>query len=75
MSYVLAGLTNFNQGSKQITLKSRGRQISKAVDVAEIMRHRFMPELKIKSISIGTEEVESEGRKTRISTMEIEIAK
>ena len=76
MNYVLATLTQLNEGADKIVIKARGRAISRAVDVAEIVRNRFMPHLKVEKISIDTEELESEqGRKVNVSTIEIVLAK
>jgi len=41
MSYVTAVMLHFQSGGKEVTLKARGRAISKAVDVAEVARRRF----------------------------------
>ncbi len=41
MNYVLAVLTQFNSGATEVSIKARGRAISRAVDVAEIVRKRF----------------------------------
>ena len=38
LAYVLAAVTQFNSGRKEIKIKARGRAIYKAVDVAEIVR-------------------------------------
>ena len=55
---------------------SRGRSISKAVDIAEITRNRFMPEVKVLDIKIGTEEMTTkEGTKTNVSIIEITLKK
>ena len=54
MNYVLAVMTQFNKFSS-VTLKARGRSISRAVDAAEITRNRFMTNLLVKCITIGTE--------------------
>ncbi len=51
MNYVLAVITQFNQGINEITLKARGKAISRAVDVAEIVRNRFLPTMVVKNIS------------------------
>ncbi|WP_297491473.1 DNA-binding protein Alba, partial [Thermococcus sp.] len=53
MNYVLAVITQFNEGAKEVTVKARGRAISRAVDVAEIVRNRFLPEVRVKEIRIG----------------------
>ena len=58
MSYVLAVITSFSSPeNKEITIKARGRAITTAVDVAEITRSRFIKDLKVVSIDIGTEEM------------------
>jgi len=76
MNYVLATLTQLNEGANQVVIKARGRAISRAVDVAEIVRNRFMPGVKVKEIKIDTEELESEqGRRANVSTIEIVLAK
>jgi len=75
MSYVLSVLTGFS-GSKaeEIVLKARGRAITTAVDVAEITKRRFMKELSVSNITIGTEELPREGGTTRaVSTIEITL--
>jgi len=75
MNYVLAVITQFNMGSDEVTLKARGKAISRAVDVAEIVRNRFLQSLKVKSISIGTEELQAESGTINVSTMEITLGK
>ena len=73
MSYVLAVVTQFQRsGSDEVVLKARGRAISRAVDTAEIVRNRFMKEVKIKDIKIGTESITNEeGRTSNVSSIEI----
>lgn len=76
MSYVLAVLTQFTDGLKEVHIKARGRSISRAVDVAEIVRNRFLGDVKVKSIDIGTEErVVEEGNKINVSTIDISLNK
>lgn len=76
MSYVLAVTTQFGNGSNEVTLKARGRSITIAVDTAEIVRNRFMPEVKVKSVSIGTDKVAGEDGKPRnVSTIDITLVK
>ena len=41
MNYVLACLTQINNGSNTVTVKARGRAISRAVDVAQVLTKRF----------------------------------
>jgi DNA-binding protein len=79
MSYVLAIITSLSQGNlKAITLKARGQAITTAVDVAEITHNRFIKDLKVSKIAIGTEEMpprEGENRSRMVSTMEITMTK
>jgi DNA-binding protein len=75
MNYVLAVVTQFNQGAKEVHIKARGRAISKAVDVAEVVRNRFLPEVKGKNIEISTEELESEKGVSKVSAIDIVLAK
>ncbi len=77
MSYVLAAVTQFNTGNaNKVVLKARGRAISKAVDVSEIVRNKFIRELKVDEIQIGTEEVKREdGSTSNVSSIEIYMSK
>jgi len=76
MNYVVACITFFNSGEKEVTVKARGRAISRAVDTVELLRRAFVKDLEVKGISIGTEEVtREEGRKSNVSTMEITVTK
>ena len=76
MGYVLAVVTQFNGGTPDVYIKARGKTISHAVDVAEIVRNRFMPGVRIESILTKTEELDSEdGTKTKVSAIEIKLVK
>ena len=76
MNYVLAVITQFSGGVKEVNIKARGRSISRAVDVAEVVRNKFLSEAKVKKIEIGTEEREVEGgNKINVSTVNIVLAK
>ena len=79
MSYVMAVITALSSGATtEITLKARGRAITTAVDVAEITSNRFIKELTVTSIGIGTEEMpprEGDNRSRMVSTIEIKLVK
>jgi DNA-binding protein len=76
MAYVLGVVTQFSDGKSEVHIKARGRAISRAVDVAEIVRRRFAQDAKLKSIEIGTEERELEnGTKVNVSTIDILLSK
>jgi DNA-binding protein len=76
MNYVLACITLFHSGAKEVNIKARGRAISYAIDVAEVVRRRFLPDVKIKRIGIGTDQLSSQeegGSLTNVSTIEITL--
>lgn len=77
MSYVMACLTLFQDGTGDITLKARGRAISKAVDAAQIITKRFVPSVTVKSVDLATEQVRNEesGATSNVSSMEIHLSK
>ena len=78
MNYVLACITFFHGGAKEISIKARGRSISRAIDVAEVVRKRFLPDVRIKSIGIGTDQLlpQEEGYSaTNVSTIEIKLTR
>ncbi|RLJ07999.1 MAG: DNA-binding protein Alba [Candidatus Aenigmatarchaeota archaeon] len=74
MSYVLAVITQFSEGTKEVFIKARGRSISRAVDVVEVVKNKFIDTLKY-TIDIGTEEVEDEGKRLNVSTISIKLTK
>jgi DNA-binding protein len=79
MSYVMAVMTALSSGAiTEITLKARGRAITTAVDVAEIASNRFIKDLAVISVGIGTEEMparEGDNRSRNVSIIEIKLAK
>jgi len=75
MNYVLAVVTQFNNGADNVIIKSRGRAISRAVDVAEVVRNRFLNDIEVKDIVISTEKIASERGEINVSSMEITLGK
>ncbi|QOJ78107.1 DNA-binding protein Alba [Infirmifilum lucidum] len=76
MNYVLAAVIQFNQGAKRVAIKARGRAISRAVDVAEIVKSRFLKdEVDVETIKIGSEQVGEGDKKRTISIIEIVLAR
>jgi DNA-binding protein len=73
MAYVLAGLTLIQNGSEGVTIKARGKAISRAVDVAQILTKRFATDIKVKSISLNTEQVKSNVTNGMSNVSSIEI--
>ena len=75
MSYVLAVITQFSEGTKEVHIKARGRSISRAVDVVEVVRNRFVNDAK-HSIEIGTEKITGENNiELNVSTIDITLTK
>ena len=78
MNYVTGVVMQFtSKGSSEVIVKARGKFISRAVDIAEVARKRFMDNtVGVKDIRIDSEEFENqEGRTVRVSTIEITLAK
>jgi archaea-specific DNA-binding protein len=76
MNYILAVVTQMNGGASEVILKARGRAISRAVDVAEIVRNKFITDVEIGNIEICTEELMSrEGSNSNVSAIEIQLCK
>lgn len=85
-SYIMACLAKLSDESKirpdvekvqKVCLKARGRAITRAVDVAEVLRNKFMVDkIEIEKIEISTEQLESrDGRISNVSAIEITIHK
>lgn len=75
MAYVLAVITQFSEGAKTISIKARGKSISRAIDVLEIVKNKDMG-IKVEAINTSTEEVETDdGRPLKVSAIEIVIKK
>jgi DNA-binding protein len=74
MNYVLAVLLQFDAGAKKVVLKARGKAISKAVDVAEIVKRRLLEnKVEIVECKIDTEDVGEEPNVRKVSTIEIAL--
>ncbi len=75
MKYVTAVIMQFNsEDSKKVTIKSRGKFISKAIDVEEIVRKKFLKEKKLdlSEVKIDSEEFKNkEGKPLTVSTMSL----
>ena len=74
MAYVTAIVMQFTGGSNEVSIKARGRAISAAVDVVEVCRRRFFEgKLRVKDITIGTEQLGQQGQVRNVSTIEIRV--
>ena len=77
MNYVLAIVTQFNStDASEVVVKARGRAISTAVDVVEVTKNRFLPDITYKDIKIGTETAKREdGSELKVSSIEIVLSR
>lgn len=74
MNYVMAAMMILNNGN-HCTIKARGRSISHAVDVAEILKNKFVPNARYHEIRLATEQLNNtDGKVSNVSSIEIEIA-
>lgn len=71
MTYVIASSKQLNEAGAVI-LKARGKSISQAVDVAEIVRRRYITDARVDDIRIATEVLEGEdGEQANVSSIQI----
>lgn len=78
MNYVTGVVMQFTtKDANEVIIKARGKFISRAVDVVEVVRNRFLEgQVKVKEIKIGSEQFTNrEGRDVRVSGIEITLAK
>jgi len=78
INYVRSVSVQLNKSqNKDVIVRSRGKFISKAVDVVEISRRKFLEKegIKIKDIKITSESFEKEGKQSFVSSMDIVLGK
>lgn len=78
MNYVTGVVMQFTtKDAQEVTVKARGKFISRAVDVSEVASKRFLDgTVGIKEIKIDSEEFQNkEGKDVRVSTIEIVLEK
>lgn len=76
MNYVVACMTLFNAGAPRVRVRARGRHISKAVDIVEMLRRVFLKDVQVDKIDLGTEtHTASTGKEASVSTIEIWLVK
>jgi len=76
---------SFANGNNSIVIKGEGREISRAVEIAEIVRHRMFPSIEISDISLGSRPFYRKGKRKKnksnkykknfVSQIQIEISK
>lgn len=74
MNYVTGVVMQFTtKNADEVTVKARGKFISRAVDVVEVSSKRFLEgQVEVKDIKIDSEQFQNkEGRDVRVSILEI----
>lgn len=72
VNYIRGVITQFNKKEvPEVVIRSRGKFISKAVDVAEVARRSLEHSIAVKDVKIGSESFDADGKRTNISTMDI----
>jgi DNA-binding protein len=75
MSYVLAVITQFSDGNNEVFVKARGRSISTVIDVVEVVKKKFMQDLKCE-IETDTEVITDErNQRINVSTLSARLYK
>jgi len=77
MTYVFQVVTQLNSGAGPVVVKARGNAIAKAVDVVEVVRHRFLEgQVELGPIAIATERlVNRDGREANVSSIAIPLTR
>ncbi len=78
MNYVTGVVIQFTtKNEDEVIVRARGKFISRAVDVVEVVRNRFLKDqVEIKDIQLSSEEFQNkEGKDVRVSTIDITLKK
>jgi archaea-specific DNA-binding protein len=76
MTYVFQVVAQLNSGAEPVVVRARGNAIAKAVDVVEVVRHRFLEgQVEVGRIETGTERLTNrEGREANVSAIAIPLS-
>lgn len=77
MTYVFQVVAQLNSGAEPVVVRARGNAIAKAVDVVEVVRHRFLEgQVEVGRIETGTERLTNrEGREANVSAISIPLTR
>ena len=73
MAYALAVITQLSEGRSEVHIKARGRSISRAVDVAEVVKRKLQN--LTAHVGISTEEIRGDKGKLNVSIIDIKLVK
>ncbi|MBN2154740.1 MAG: RNA-binding protein [Candidatus Lokiarchaeota archaeon] len=73
INYITASMLIIKK-NRFVSLKARGRAINAAVDVAEILKNKFVPEAEYEEIRLNTEQRPNpDGKTSNVSSIEIDL--
>ena len=73
INYITASMFIIKK-NRFVSLKARGRAINAAVDVAEILKNKFVPEAEYEDIRLNTEQRPNpDGKTSNVSSIEIDL--
>jgi len=76
MDYVTGVVAQFNNNVSEVIIRSRGKFISKAVDVSEVVRKKALKDVSTKEIKLDSQEFDNkEGKRVTVSTIDIVLKK
>jgi DNA-binding protein len=77
MTYVFQVVAQLNSGADPVVVRARGNAIAKAVDVVEVVRHRFLEgQVEVGRIAIDTERLTNrEGHDANVSAIAIPLSR
>lgn len=76
MNYVTAVVMQFTtKNAQQVSVRGRGKFITKAVDIAEVATKRFLTgQVEVKDVQIASEDFKNkDGRQVRVSAIDIHL--
>ena len=75
LNYVTACITMFNSGAECVNLRARGEAINMEIEVVQMLRRRFVRNVRISNIQIDGDSVTSkDGRQLNLPVLEIELS-
>lgn len=78
MNYVTGVVMQFTtHNTSEVVIKARGKYISKAVDVCEVVSKRFLEnQVELKDVKIDSAEFKNkDGKDVRVSSIELQLVK
>jgi DNA-binding protein len=74
MYYVMAIVARFDAGTNDVVVRARGNAISHAVDAVEVTRNRYMPNVQVADIEIGTDRMQGKhGNMVNVSWIKLSL--